>query len=66
MADLQFVNHGSIVLCYPSSDAGREWVDEHLSADDVICWGDGIAIEPRYVAAIVEGATGDGLTCAEA
>lgn len=61
MADLNFRNHGSIVLMYVGTEIGQEWVDENIG-DDVICWGDGIAIEPRYVEDIVIGARADGLT----
>ncbi len=58
--DLEFHNHGSVVTLQPLTDAGREWVNEKISLDD---WQSpsNIAIEPRYVADLVEGAKDDGL-----
>lgn len=60
MSDLQFTNHGSIVLLAALTEAGQEWVSEHLP-DDAMTFGNAIVIEPRYVAAIAEGAVAAGL-----
>lgn len=62
-ADLQLRDEGTIVLIIPSSPAGQAWVDEHLP-EDAPRFGGAVAAEPRYVAAIVEGATDDGLEVA--
>lgn len=61
MADLNFSDHGSIILMYVGTDTGQDWVDENIGYEDIICWGDGIAIEARYVGPIIEGAIADGL-----
>jgi hypothetical protein len=61
MADLTFTNHGSIWLVAPQTNAGHEWLDEHIG-DDALSLCGAIAVEPRYVGAIAEGAQGDGLT----
>ena len=60
MADFQIVNHGSIVVITPLSEAGEQWREEHISAD-ALSWGRGFVCEPRYVADIVEGIESDGL-----
>lgn len=60
--DLEFSDHGSIVLCTPVTDTGKEWIAEHVS-DDALWHGRALVIEPRYVDDIINGATEDGLTC---
>lgn len=60
MADLSVQDHGSIMILTPHTDAGREWIDEHIP-EDAMTWGGGIVVEPRYMEAIVCGAIGDGL-----
>jgi hypothetical protein len=62
MADLRFENHGTIVRMTPVSDAGREWIDEHIP-EDAMKLGDSVCIEHRYADAIILGAQGDGLIC---
>lgn len=58
--DLLFTNHGSVVTLQPLTDTGKEWVKDNIPLED---WqsSERIAVEPRYVANIVEGAQGDGL-----
>jgi len=58
--DLLVENHGSICLLRPVSDAGREWCTEHLP-EDATTWGGAIAVEPRYIGPIADGAVADGL-----
>lgn len=59
--DLTFEDHGSIVIMFANSDAGREWVADHIP-EDAPRWGrHGVAIEPRYAEDIVRGAQDDGL-----
>lgn len=60
MADLRIENHGSIVMLRPVSDLGREWVAEHIP-QDAIWFGGAVAVEPRYLGNIIDGAAGDGL-----
>lgn len=63
-ADLVVQDHGSIFLLTPHTDAGREWVAEHIP-DDAQTWGIGsIVVEHRYITDIVVGAQGDGLVVA--
>jgi hypothetical protein len=59
-ADIRITDHGSIWLLYGTSRAGAAWLAEHLDAS-ALRWGAGIAVEPRYAVAIVEGAVEDGL-----
>lgn len=63
--DLLVDNHGSIFLLRPLSQAGADWVKDHLP-DDVMRWGygpmAGVVVEHRYIGAIVDGAQADGLT----
>jgi hypothetical protein len=61
-ADLHFTDHGSIWLMEPRTDAARAWVAEHIP-EDAQSFGHAIVVEPRYVEAIVIGATADGLEC---
>lgn len=58
--DINIIDHGSIVIFLPTSDAGREWVAEHI-ASDAMRWAGGVVVEPRYVEHIVLGAMNDGL-----
>lgn len=64
-ADLVATYWGSLYLLRAQTPAGVEWIDEHLpprDSLDVTTWGDAIAVEPRYIAPIVDGAEHDGLT----
>jgi hypothetical protein len=61
--DFEVQNHGSIFLLCPLTDSAREWVDQHLP-EDVLTFGGGICVEPRYIADIVRGFLDDGLTVA--
>lgn len=58
--DITVLDHGSITIFLPTSDAGREWVAENV-ASDAMRWSGGVVVEHRYIAAIVEGAINDGL-----
>jgi hypothetical protein len=61
--DLTVSNHGSIMILRSATQAGRDWICEHIPAD-AHGWGGGIVVEPRYIDAIVEGAIADGLEVA--
>lgn len=65
-ADFFFQNHGSLCLLQPLTPAGEVWFNEHLPIDnpETQFFGDSIVIEPRYVAAILEGIRNDGLQVA--
>ncbi len=58
--DLAIENHGSIYLVRPMSKAGREWI-KSTSPDDAQFMGDAMAVEPRYVAGVVQAASDAGL-----
>ena len=60
--DLQFSDHGSVWLMKPLTEAGREWIAEHIPAEAPRL-GDAVSIEPRFVEYVAMGAMGDGLNC---
>lgn len=61
MPDLQFYNAGSFVLCTPMTEAGANWMHEHLPGEE---FGETRnCIEFRYLEEIVLGARADGLIC---
>lgn len=53
---------GSIFLLRPLTDAGREWVDQHIGQDNGFqpYWPT-VVIEHRYIGNIVAGIQADGL-----
>jgi hypothetical protein len=60
MADIRVENHGSIVLLHAVTPAAHTWLVEH-TPDDAPWFGDALAVEPRYVGDILNGAREDGL-----
>lgn len=46
----------------PNTDAGKDWLREHIQAEQYQMFGEAIAVEHRYVANIVVAFTDDGLT----
>ena len=60
MPDISVINHGSIVILQPLSEAARGWFDEHIP-DDALWFAGGLVVEPRYVEDILVGASEDGL-----
>lgn len=60
MMDVRVINHGSLMMVYPLSEAAKAWVDEHIP-DDAQWMGPGFAVEPRYIGAILDGMQADGL-----
>lgn len=61
MPDTDFTveHHGSLALLQPLTAWANEWVAENLG-DDVMTWGGGVVIEPRYLNPIVDGILADG------
>ena len=59
--DIKFENHGSIFLIRGISLVGQAWVDENVGDDETLFFGNAIVAEPRYVAAIAQGALDAGL-----
>ena len=63
-ADIRVEDHGSIVLLRPLTTAGEDWLNERISDEGFQPYRPVVIAEPRYVAAIVEGAIEDGLKVA--
>jgi hypothetical protein len=64
--DFTIHNFGSILTLNPETDTARAWVDENIGRDNGYqpWYPDAIIIEPRYVAAIVEGIEAEGMSYA--
>ncbi len=62
MCDLHITGGGTVYLVHALTDAGRAWIEENVCLDDAQYLGDGLAVEHRYIADIVRGATADGLS----
>jgi hypothetical protein len=62
--DIRVENHGSIVLFFPETDAGQEWIDANLNPEPWQWFGRGLAVEPRYAGPVIESAMDDGLEVA--
>lgn len=61
MADLSIQNEGNIFILRALTDAGKQWVADHIPAD-AQTWGqDGVVVEHRYIGDIASGAALDGL-----
>ena len=60
MADIAVEYHGSLWLVRPLTQAGTRWLEQHIP-EDVQFFGSALAVEPRYVDALVEGIVGAGL-----
>jgi hypothetical protein len=60
MDDLYIHNEGSVFLLYALTNAGRNWVAEHIPAE-AQTFGNAIVVEHRYIADVVAGAIHDGL-----
>lgn len=58
--DIEVNDQGSIVLLTPTSDAGREWIEENLP-DDAQWFGMAVVVEHRYADDIIDGMVNDGL-----
>jgi hypothetical protein len=54
-------NHGSIALLIPLTNAGREWLESNVNPEPWQWFGPGLAVEPRYLGALLNGALDDGL-----
>ena len=67
MTDILVANHGSIFVLTALTQPARDWVEEHIFRGnaEVQRWGNsGFVVEPRYVEAIIDGATSEGLEVA--
>jgi hypothetical protein len=64
MTDFTLIGEGpmtSVYLLRPNSPEAEQWIEEHIP-DDAPTMGNAIAVEHRFIADIVEGIEGDGLT----
>lgn len=59
MADITVRNEGLLFLVTPQSDAGANWMAERLPTS---VWFSSVAVEPRYIIDIIDGAINNGLT----
>jgi hypothetical protein len=53
-------NHGSVFLLRPLNQPAQSWIEENLPSD-AQWFGNGVAVEHRYIWAILEGIQKDGL-----
>jgi hypothetical protein len=60
-SDFRCENHGSIFLLYPLSDSARDWIEENLTSD-AQWFAQAVAVEHRYIWAILDGIQSDGMT----
>jgi hypothetical protein len=58
--DVTVINGGTIFLLRLHTLDAREWVDENVIGEQTML-ADGLAVEHRYIADLVEGMTRDGL-----
>jgi hypothetical protein len=59
--DFELIDHGTIVLVMPITDAAREWLEQHVAHDRIMWTRGSIPVEPRYVDNLVTGVLGDGM-----
>ena len=57
--DLNFENHGSVILIRHLTPLGKTWLDQNVSAE--LSFGGAVACEPRYAQDVADGAAADGL-----
>ncbi len=59
-SDAEVTNHGSIITILPLTEAAQEWMAENIP-EDAQWFAGALAVEPRYVEAILRGMADDGL-----
>jgi hypothetical protein len=60
-ADLVVENAGSICMLRPTNEVGRRWIEENVQPESWQWFGGALAVEPRYIFEIVDGAESAGL-----
>jgi len=63
LQDFFVQDEGSIFLLIPQTAAAQQWVEENLP-DGTLTFGNGYAIEHRFICDIIDGIQGDGYTLA--
>lgn len=53
-------NYGSICLVRPETEAEEKWLED-TAPEDAQWLGNALAVEPRYVAGVLEAAEADGI-----
>jgi hypothetical protein len=61
MADFAVVNHGTLYVLHPLTPAARAWINQNIDSSALRFGPNGIAIEHRYIADIMDGMKRDGL-----
>lgn len=59
MSDFIFTDHGSLWMARPMNDDARQHLEENVS-DEAQWMGGALAVEPRYVAGLVDGLQNSG------
>lgn len=59
--DFTVAGGGTLYILRPNTDEAKAWVDEHIPAD-AQRWSGGVAVEHRYIGAIVDGIRADGMS----
>lgn len=52
-------NHGSVVLLRTESPDERQWLEDNCQTEPWMWMGNALAVEPRYVGAILAGFYGE-------
>lgn len=62
--DFEIIGGGSVCLLVPLTREGRRWIEENIALDESVFLGRGLGVESRYLEAILDGITNDGLVIA--
>ena len=62
-ADVEVIDHGTIVLFRPLTDACRAWIDDNVE-EEAMWFGGALAVEHRYAPYLIEGMVDNGLSLA--
>jgi len=60
ITDVMVLDHGSVILFRPETDAAKTWIQENVSADSQ-WFGGALAVERRYAIALYDGMVNGGL-----
>lgn len=60
-ADVEVIDHGTVVLFRPVTDTCRAWIDDNIQ-EDAMWFGGALAVEHRCAPYLIEGMADDGLT----
>ena len=60
-ADVEFLNHGSVIMVVPVTPVAKEWVADNIALESWQWLGGGFACEPRYAGDLAQGMSDAGL-----